>query len=622
MRKLTEIIGLTCVRLAERYGWLFEVDQSVIDSYLDASGRAKVGREAHKELIFPNLSFVALAATACASLFVIATFPAPRLDNVLASREQQAITLYASIVQLQSRIETRPDPLGSELRELSEARSKLAEALEQLQGLQAAQKETPGVALSDNSIRIEAIRETLRLTLASDVVVETGTGSTARYPNVAHAYSDNAKYVAEVRANLNAAAAQLNLLPAPDYAYASRLGRHTITKEQVLSRSSQFPRLATKEAETRLPDHYKDWDGFLASNGHPYDAATIMRGDSLKEIPGGIVLGQTASFEDQKDLSDFVLTYELATKRLALVGPRSEIYYSEEVEPETLKALNAFVTKGQTVAVSIGWGGLDDPTRIPAKRESVVLLDPTFVDTKIGQDLVRADSLPWEFSKNPLSDWPNPMATRFRAAVAAWQERSSSEFRTYRKAYKPDRNKLRLLITKITSDPESLDDVLKSCSIDPEEFQLLSFLVETKNPDLSAPAWTVLDKVLNPESLATLYDKNVSFTLEPGRVVLHSGLQYKYVTAKVEYGDPILFGKCLKGSDVTRLNELDKIVNTHISEIVSNFQTVQSVSNYGRIAAFLRWARMPGHLQAVDFYALLSIPGHNGTQSPTPDLVN
>jgi len=158
--------------------------------------------------------------------------------------------------------------------------------------------------------------------------------------------------------------------------------------------------------------------------------------------------------------------------------------------------------------------------------------------------------------------------------------------------------------------------------MEPEFVALLVIILQRNNPGLSRrTALQAIDQeVMRRTTLATMYDKTPSFSLNSGRLEPNSGLEYRYVTSRVEYGGSIEFGQCLRGTDVRRLDNLDSIVNRHLDDIINAFPSIRQVREYASIAAFLRWARKPGNLQAVDFYSLLSVPPHSDT-TPTPDLV-
>jgi hypothetical protein len=218
-----------------------------------------------------------------------------------------------------------------------------------------------------------------------------------------------------------------------------------------------------------------------------------------------------------------------------------------------------------------------------------------------------------------VSGWRNPMASQFKTARDAFfQKTAPSELGYYLDDHPPDPAKLSALLKG-----DAFQDTLASCSIEPEFVELLIFSLRKHNPGLSrqAAVRAISQHILQQTTLATLYDRAPSFSLEPGKLVLDSGVTYRYVTASVEFGDQIQFGKCLQGPDVRHLDALDSIANARVEDIVAAFPSIRNVKEFASIAAFLRWARVPGHLQAVDFYSLLAIPGHDKSETPTPDMI-
>jgi hypothetical protein len=177
------------------------------------------------------------------------------------------------------------------------------------------------------------------------------------------------------------------------------------------------------------------------------------------------------------------------------------------------------------------------------------------------------------------------------------------------------------------ADRDLLEKKLAACEMEPA---LVSLLVDSNRQKYPTQK---IDSILGytdnesfrRSTLATLYDENAAFSLSGDRITLDSMLQYRYVTSRVDYGtNSVRFGDCLSKSangDVERIASLESIVNRHVEGIVSNIPAVRNVRDYGRIAAFLRWAHQPSHLLAVDFYSLARVAGHDARQTPTPDFI-
>lgn len=166
---------------------------------------------------------------------------------------------------------------------------------------------------------------------------------------------------------------------------------------------------------TRLPVNKRNWKGFLnPKTGAPYDFETEVRNfKSFESVGGGIHMGGTAKLSSPQNLTDFVLRYDVQTASLLLVGPKDEQFIYRPVEPDVLKALYKFALSGHNNAISIGWSGTVE-LQDKIDRQQEVLLDPSFVDTRIGQDLFLADKLPWGLNEETLPNRrENPIAKDF-----------------------------------------------------------------------------------------------------------------------------------------------------------------------------------------------------------------
>jgi hypothetical protein len=200
-------------------------------------------------------------------------------------------------------------------------------------------------------------------------------------------------------------------------------GKVTITEEQVLNGTIDYASVP-KTAESRLPERLQDWKGFIdPTTKKPYDYDTKVKDfTDFSPVGGGIHFGDKARLVSLIDLRHFVLTYDRTSKMLQLVGPSQEHFIYGPIDAQDLKALYRYAASDDNAAVSIGWSGeyvaeveLLDPKQKPLPEP--VLLDPFFVDTRIGQDLVAADSLPWRLGEPTLpSGAQNPIAQEFNAA--------------------------------------------------------------------------------------------------------------------------------------------------------------------------------------------------------------
>jgi hypothetical protein len=617
-KNVSKFIPRLCVRLAETAGWLYQVRAGVVISYLSAhSADAEQARD--ERFTSARFVFAGLAIFANVSAFVLIALVHPtQTSDLLAKREQEAIVLYKELVTLQDVGQTRPGGSNDAFHEsLTGARNQLDRLLLQLDELHGTPELRPLKTAPEASANLQAIRRALEVGGSNPENPLRSSGFPQK-GSVAERYVYAAKQISQLRSALENTRLALDQTSPQVYAYAAQIGRRTVTREQLLSLSPDFP--ALKEvAETRLPTELSNWNGFLDPNGSPYETAEVLEGKSLRSIAGGIIMALTSTPKKTKDLSSFVLTYDLRKKELALLGPQSVSYYSEPIEPEALKALINFVGKGQTIAASIGWSG-EGKTQL---SDGTVLLDPAFVDTRPGQDLVRADVVPWEFGQKKVAGWTNPFASQFRTDLDNFFEHRVSELGEYLSNQTVDPNSLSKLLDQLR-ETQSVKTFITGCSIEPERLQVLLLLARAHKSHLSMTdfAREVYPVFLPETALATLYDEGPSFDVENSKLLLESHLEYRYVAWRIQYGDTIKFGDCLHEDQVARMGALEGVVNTHIEDITEAFPAVRKVGRYGAIAAFLRWARVPGHLQAIDFYSLLGVTPHNVEKTPTPDHIS
>lgn len=564
------------------------------------------------------------------------TITAKAVSQEQGLHEQDALSLYSQLLDLQNQAEARSESVpDSTHNSLGSARATLLALLLRLKNISAARVRSGFSEKSQNSDAIASIIAALRLDPPSDSSSiapspspkpsDGGGASGARGPP-AFTFRDPlvVSLAAQVRDNLRAASESVRSRPTPKYEFASATGRRWITEDQSLSRSPEFPPPQSDAHESRLPLELGNWIGFVDKTGRPFPPEVVQKGEILEAIPGGIVMAMEMKPDRPSDFSSFVLTYDAKSERLAFVSPHAEIYYSEPIAPRVLRAINGFVGKHQLIAASIGWAGRGEVAIRSIKNDqgtsigSVVLLDPAFVDTPVGQDLVRADSIPWKFDESTVGGWHNPIATQFGVAQKQWEN-----------------SRIKALINFVRSENNSSDlfnkkfsklygqSMESDCSLSPESTKLILLNGHKKTTLQGRDFYLYIDEGLfQRKTMATLYDKDAFFSLMPGHLILKSGLEYRYVTSKVKYGENVQFGECLGNEpEVEHLVNLESLVNPEVPEILRNFPSVRNVSEYGRIAAFLRWARQPGSVKAVDFYALSQVKPHDSDHYATPDEI-
>jgi hypothetical protein len=129
---------------------------------------------------------------------------------------------------------------------------------------------------------------------------------------------------------------------------------------------------------------------------------------TTEQRPGGISIGNVAEPDSGLKLRAYLLTYDLARKSILLKGPGdAEILYPPAIEPNVLKAVYRYAASGRNAAVSMSFSKSGALYR-------VIRLDPAFVDTAVGRDLIATDLIGWDLDKSTLPDGgPNPFASDF-----------------------------------------------------------------------------------------------------------------------------------------------------------------------------------------------------------------
>ena len=195
--------------------------------------------------------------------------------------------------------------------------------------------------------------------------------------------------------------------------FATEKGQYAVPRA-ALVRGFEWNASGMDLNKTRLPKSQSKWEGRLKSEAGesgrkvPFDfEREVWDFKSFQPVGGGIHLGTKAKYEGAP-LSGSVLRYDAKRQELVLSGPSANrgeaprVYRMTGVKPEVLKPLYQFVSAGRNAAISIGWGMERSVELVPSTLDSSVLLDPYLVDTPLGQDLVLADTIPWEFHSKSL----------------------------------------------------------------------------------------------------------------------------------------------------------------------------------------------------------------------------
>jgi hypothetical protein len=202
-----------------------------------------------------------------------------------------------------------------------------------------------------------------------------------------------------------------NLSIAPPH-FAVEKNRFSFSRLELKPDISWSASGAWDKDKTRLPDSQARWEGRLKtdeSKGNatktPFDfEREVWNFKSFRPVGGGIHFGATGRYDGQS-LSHFVLRYDLKRQELLLIGQQQagdrtsspKVFRLANIRPEVLKPLYQFVSDGRNAAVSIGWGMERSTSIFSNSPEQAVLLDPFLIDTPIGQDLILADTIGWNF---------------------------------------------------------------------------------------------------------------------------------------------------------------------------------------------------------------------------------
>lgn len=218
----------------------------------------------------------------------------------------------------------------------------------------------------------------------------------------------------------------------------AQMGRAVATRDD-WSRSGafDFSRMLSRPgaAATRYPEALKDWDGFFAGkeqSKQPFDYQSFVKEfRNFRGVGGGIHLGETAvPAANTVDALQrgAAISYDHLSKMIALRLSTGEAFQYGPVDPQVLKALFAFVTAYPGINLALTIGAAGESRTVHEQGGTPVLLDPHFVDTKVGQNLYLADTIPWSLHEAMLPNHqPNPAATSFGPVYQKWRLEQEQE---------------------------------------------------------------------------------------------------------------------------------------------------------------------------------------------------
>lgn len=193
----------------------------------------------------------------------------------------------------------------------------------------------------------------------------------------------------------------------------------------------------------RYPKGLKDWWGFFdepkigeikfdeAKPGRqpqPFNFEfDVNNFRNFRGVGGGIHFGSHAVPDAQTAIkmeNGAHLGYDMTRKTLRITLLSGETFEYGPVEPRVLKALYHFVTSYPGINLAITIGATGDAAFEHEDGQTPVLLDPSLVDTPVGQSLYLADILPWSLDQPFLPDGisKNPIADEFAAALEAHRD--------------------------------------------------------------------------------------------------------------------------------------------------------------------------------------------------------
>lgn len=127
---------------------------------------------------------------------------------------------------------------------------------------------------------------------------------------------------------------------------------------------------------------------------------------------------------------------------------------------------------------------------------------------------------------------------------------------------------------------------------------------------------------METSSRATLIDRPTTIKLSDNSVILDGGLRLEFM------GDTGAQTECAgttcktnsSGGKTCHFSGMERLAKENYGEIMDLFPSLKRLDEDARIIAFLRWARTPGSVAAVDFSALLTVQLDSGIHR-TPDAL-
>jgi hypothetical protein len=238
------------------------------------------------------------------------------------------------------------------------------------------------------------------------------TPSPSRYvPTVVPAFEGN---LARARASLASAEQILRTVPADAPSFSGAVGRSVIDGSALKASSVNW------HATIDRTQKRNDWAGLLDDQKRPFEFKThVDNFRTFRGVGGGIHFGNDASPSSEQTFAQSVLSYDVNRGALELSMPDGAVYVYV-APPDVTRSLYQFAAARRNAAISIGWSGTSH-VRDRDQRSQSILLDPYFVDTRVGRDLILADTIPWTLDQATLPNGTiNPIAGTFKRELAAY----------------------------------------------------------------------------------------------------------------------------------------------------------------------------------------------------------
>jgi hypothetical protein len=385
-------------------------------------------------------------------------------------------------------------------------------------------------------------------------------------------------------------------------------GRWTVKETSLPMREFRPPPTQVDDKSPRLPENLSLWSGIFKKDGktpYSYDS-DVKTFTSFDPVGGGIHMGDSATLANDLGQTTLAIYYESPRQRLVAVSSHGERFEYGLISPDELKALYRFALSGQNLAISVGWSG---DYRDSGASAEPVLLNPIFVDSRVGQQLFLADELPWKLDEYRLPNGKaNPIQSAFKKAEDDF--RSQLEARLLKAVKAAAEGAATTFTVQIPTGP--VEELTST--------QLAFIIAGAQNDeDVLSRVW----KYFSPTTLAVLLDDPVTIDLQPGTLKLVGAVHYRYASSRfVADQQGIHMGARIpNGSQVWHLRRLSDIANGAIPALQAAYPPLANVAQYAKIVAFLRWAVKDPHVKRVDLSDLVGVKASDHERYRTPDSV-